>query len=302
MQGMTTSAPATPEIFFDGRGLSLCFIPNRRQRSMRVIDFRSGLHPTKATVVARVAREAGMERLITLVERDEVNTWTRLGFSREGTIPGYYKRSDAWVLGTTIDPLCPASADESGLRRAPTNGAASDATGGERAYQAARRDGRLQAPPPAPAVRMQSARDADVKRAVAAAGRARRALTGFEPFGRDVVQEHLACTARGGHSLLVGIERQLCFENAYLQLLVGPRTEKEWAFTVASLRLIGDELKRRDVTCCFAMSPIDDLPLAVAFLAAGYRKTGLLRGHFWRREARVDAFLWTRKLATPADG
>ncbi|MBN2194088.1 MAG: hypothetical protein JW751_14830 [Polyangiaceae bacterium] len=288
----------TTELFYSAQGVSLCLVPNRRHRSMRVIDFRSGANPAKSTIVARLARQEDVERVFTLVERDEITTWTRLGFQREGTIPGYYKRSDAWVLGTTVDRLMAAHTDESGMRRALVE---TDSAIAERTYQLARRDPRVQTPPTNSSARLQPARDADVRRAIAAAGRARRALTGFEPFGRDVAREQYVCTARGGFSLVLGAERQLCFDNAFLELLLAPRTDKETASTCAAVGLVCDELFEQDVASCFAFSPADEAELAVVFLANGFRKTGVLRAHLTRRDERVDAFLWTRKLAVPTD-
>ena len=44
--------------------------------------------------IQNVARREGVEKVVLLVEKDEVSSWTRVGFVREGTIPGFYKRSD----------------------------------------------------------------------------------------------------------------------------------------------------------------------------------------------------------------
>jgi hypothetical protein len=44
------------------------------------------------------AQREGVERVFTVVERDEVSSWTRLGLRREGTIAAFYKRSDAFIL------------------------------------------------------------------------------------------------------------------------------------------------------------------------------------------------------------
>ena len=292
--GTTTSAE---EIFYSGPGVSLCLIPNRRNRAVRVVDFRSGASPTKSMMVTRLAQQEGAERLFTLVERDEVNTWTRLGFQREGSIPGFYKRSDAWVLGTTLDRLLPSRSDESGVRAIVKD----DELDGEKVYQSARKAARS-IEGPAPAARLAPAREADIKKALASAGRARRALTGFEPFGRDVKREYYVCTARGGFSLPLSVEIQPCFDNAFIEMLTGPRTPKEAGLTRAALGLLCDELFERDIVCCFSVSPADDEDLAVAYLVNGFRRTGLLRSHYARRERRVDAFLWARKLAMPSDG
>lgn len=298
MRTSAASSIAAGDILLSASGVSLSVIPNRRNLSMRVVDFRSGANPAKSLLVGRFGRQQGLERAFTLVERDEVSTWSRLGFQREGTIPGFYKRSDAWVLGTTVEQLLPSVAEESGVRRAMT---LNDDIA-EKTHALARKDPRTQPDLTRPAVRVQPGREPEVRKALAAVGRSRRALTGLEPFGRDTEREYYHCTSRGGFSMMMSVERQPCFDNAFIELLASPRTEKEASLTIAGLGLLCDQLLERDVVCCFAITPADDLDLAVAFLANGFRRTGLLRAHLLRREVRVDAFLWTRKLASPHDG
>ena len=87
------------EIFFRNEAVSLCLLVNRRARTMRIVDFRAGPNPAKRLFVLSLAQREGVSKIYTLVERDEVQTWTKLGFAKEGTIPGFYKRSDAFFLG-----------------------------------------------------------------------------------------------------------------------------------------------------------------------------------------------------------
>lgn len=70
---------------------------------MRVIDFRAGPSHAKRLFVLNFAKREGIEKVYTLVERDELSTWVKLGFSREANIPGFYKRSDAFLLGVSVD-------------------------------------------------------------------------------------------------------------------------------------------------------------------------------------------------------
>src|SRR5437762_4404476 len=94
---------AEPEqILFENAKVSLCLLLNRHARTLRIFDFRAGADPTKRGYVLSIAQREGVERVFTVVERDEVSVWTRLGFAREGTIPGFFKRSDAYVLGATV--------------------------------------------------------------------------------------------------------------------------------------------------------------------------------------------------------
>jgi hypothetical protein len=297
---LTISNTQSDEIFFSNDGVSLCLIVNRRARSMRVVDFRSGPHPAKRVFVMGLARREGVDRVYTLVERDECSTWTRLGFQREGNIPSFYKRSDAFVLGALVPTSREdGSADQSGSR--PAIADADDAEL-ERAYQTTRKIAKEREVASAPQVRVQLAKEPDVKKALGAAVRARKALTGFEPFGRDVVRSSFVCTSRGGFSMVASVETQPCFNNAFLELLTGPRTEKEALLTAASIRQLCEELFEREIVSCFALTSARDFELGAAFVNNGFRKTGILRRHLLLAGGRVDAFLWSRKLAQPSDG
>lgn len=290
---------ASDEILFQNDGVSLCLLVNRRARTLRVIDFRSGPNPAKRIFVMSLARREGVDRVVTLVERDEVSTWSRLGFQREGSIPGFYKRSDAWILGTVV-PREADDPDESGTRPAITHSGGS--TTAERQYHAIRKLAKERAEQPSTRVKVQPAREADLKKALSNAFRSGRALTGFEPFGRDVERRAYACTARGGFSLMSSVETQACFNNAFVELLTAPRTPKEAALTTSAIRQLCDELFEQGVVCCFSLSPVDDLELGAAFAMNGFRRTGLLAQHLVVRGQRSDAFLWSRKLALPGDG
>src|SRR5260221_4232248 len=87
------------EILFENAKVSLCLLLNRSARTLRIFDFRAGADPTKRGYVFSIAQREGVERVYTVVERDEIGAWQRLGFQREGVIPGFFKRSDAYVLG-----------------------------------------------------------------------------------------------------------------------------------------------------------------------------------------------------------
>lgn len=298
---MATKAVATTksdELLVTRDGVSLCLLLNRRAKTMRVIDFRSGPQPSKRKVVLETARREGIERVFTLVERDEVATWTRLGFARAGSIPGFYKRSDAWVLSSPVEGA-DDDPDKSGLRLAVTPPLDPSAQY-EGQYQHARKLAKEWDAAPRAQVKVVPARDADVARALASASA--RALTRFESFGRDVERTYYQCTARGGFSLLIGVESQVCFDNAFIELLVSPRTEKEAALTTSAIAQLAALLEARHIVGAFAISAVGDLQLAAAFLSNGFRKTGVLNEHLLVGKQRVDAFLWSRKLAQPADG
>jgi hypothetical protein len=289
------------ELLFHNDTVSLCLLVNRRHRTLRVIDFRAGPTPAKRNFVIAAAKREGVEKVFTLVERDEVNTWMRLGFTREGSIHAFYKRSDAWILGAVVSQVGPlregarlADDDDDDDEAAEPSSPA--ATLAERTTARARRllkgDGAA-----LPAIKIAPARDADVKKAVAAATRSGKALTGFESFGRDVERNAFVLTGRGGFELYASWESQACFGNSFLEILTGPRDEAERLATTAAVRAVCDRLAQNGIVSTFCLSPADDVPLATVYLAAGFRRSGVLAKHVMVKGERKDAIVWSKKLA-----
>jgi hypothetical protein len=308
------------EVFFQNEAVSLCLLINRRARTMRVIDFRAGPTNAKRLFVLSLAQREGVDKVFTLVERDEVATWVKLGFTKEGNIPGFYKRSDAFLLGRTVPPpgrgappgdLSPvATATEDAPLHSETRIALSDAGAPaqseahermERTIAAAKRALKDFGGKGVAAAKVAPTTEADAKKAAQAALRSGRALTAFEPFGRDVERRYFVATARGGFELHASTESQACFGNAYLELLQGPRSEAEKIGATAALKALCDSLLAEGVVSCFSLAPSDDVALAIAFLANGFRRTGLLVEHLVVAGERKDAILWSRKLTNPAD-
>jgi hypothetical protein len=306
-KNVVTASSGIDELLFHNDTVSLCLLVNRRHQTLRVIDFRAGPTLAKRNFVIAAAKREGVEKVFTLVERDEVSTWTRLGFSREGAIHAFYKRSDAWILGAVVSqvgPLrpdarldAPEDEDDEDDTPEPVSPAASLA---ERTLARARRQ--LKGPPPAlPAVKLAPAREADLKRAMAAAQRGGRALTGFEAFGRDVERNAYVLTARGGFELYASWESQACFGNSFLEILTGPRTEAERLATTAAVRAVCEKLGEEGVVSTFCLSPADDAELCAVYLGAGFRRSGVLAKHIQLKGQRKDAIVWSRKLAATAE-
>ena len=299
------------EIFFRNEAVSLCLLVNRRARTMRIVDFRAGPNPAKRLFVLSLAQREGVTKIYTLVERDEVQTWTKLGFAKEGTIPGFYKRSDAFLLG------CAAAGGAGGARAeaveldgdpgqsemrmtvAGTSLPMSPAQAlMERTIAAAKRE---PSAPALPHVKVTPVAEAEARRAVAGALRSGRALTAFEPFGRDVERRHFVASGRGGFELHASVESQACFSNAYLELLQSPKNQSEKVGTAGALRTLSDQLQAEEIVSCFGLAPSDDAALAWAYMQAGFRRTGLLLRHLLVRGARKDAIVWARKLTSAAE-
>jgi len=319
-------APTFEEVFVRNDVVSLCLLLNRRARQMRVIDFRAGASPAKKLFVQSIARRERIEKVVVLVERDECATWARLGFVREGNIPGFYKRSDAFIMGCVVPPIdgsAPAKADpkprmaESGVftvgrhsvytseddepdleEEAPAPAASAQA---EKTVTQARRIGKELMNASLPSVKLTALSATDAHKRVAIATKEGRALTGFESFGRDVTRDDVVCATKGLNDLVIGAEIQRCYGNAFLEVLTAPRDDKERNFLASAIGAMCDRLLANEIVCAFSVTPADDVKMATAFVAAGFRRTGLLRQHLRVKNERVDAILWSRKLATPGE-
>jgi hypothetical protein len=302
----TSSSGTVDELLFQNDTVSLCLLVNRRNRTLRVIDFRAGPTAAKRNFVIATAQRESVEKVFTLVERDEVSTWIRLGFTREGSIPGFYKRSDAWILGAVVSQVTAVQSDarrggdeEADDVPAFDDGSSSPAAAlAERTIQRAKRlrKNDVERLPP---VKLLRVREADARKAVLVAQRSGRALTGFEPFGRDAVRQWYLMTARGAFELYASWEVQTCFGNSFLELLNGPRTEQERVATTQAVRVLCEKLKAEGAVSTFTFAPSDDVGLAQVFLANGFRRSAVLARHLICGDDRKDAILWSKKLATP---
>src|ERR1700722_10468773 len=225
-----TQQKSVEEVFFRNDAVSLCFMVNRRARTMRVIDFRAGPTDAKRLFVLSLGQREGIEKAYTLVERDEVATWVKLGFVKEGNIPGFYKRSDAFLLGCSVPPpgraktlervVEDADADDDVPSQSETRLTAAEPAGTtpltpaqevmERTIVAAKKAVKDFPEKTIPAAKVAPIGEAEARKAVAAAIKSGRALTAFERFGRDAERRYFLASARGGFELYASTESQAC--------------------------------------------------------------------------------------------
>lgn len=283
--------PITEERQFRSDNAFLCLLLNRRMKQIRVIDFRAGALPAKRLFIQSVAQLEGVDKVIMLVEKDEVSSWTRVGFVREGTVPGFYKRSDGHLVGCVIgDKTASVEAGEAAQRLA------------ERTITAAKKvTADYEVTPKGIGVKLVSAnvalaaRDSLWKKVEGTYG-------SFDPFGREAARVYFEVSSKKIKPNYLSAEFQDCFGHALIEILRRPKAQAEMEAAIAGLRGLEDELKRRELVSAFAFAPVDDVDLSTVFLCGGYRKTGLLAKGVLLEGKRSDAILWTRKLADPAGG
>ena len=279
--------PNVEELYFRSDSAYLCLILNRRTRSIRVVDFRAGALPAKRLYIQSVATQEEVQKVITLVEKDEVSSWTRVGFVREGTIPGFYKRSDGHLCGCVI-----------GDKTASIEVSDADAKLADRTINAGKKAAK-DMPEKIKGASVRQATEKDALSARDAAWRKSPAFGSFDMFGRDASRIFYDVSYRRSKTNYLSAEFQDCFGHALIEVLRLPSTENETLAVLAGLRAVGEDLEQRGIVSAFAFAPHDNVEISTAFLAAGYRKTGLLAKALPTADgSRTDAILWTRKLAS----
>ncbi|MCB9707328.1 MAG: hypothetical protein H6714_00875 [Myxococcales bacterium] len=287
------------ELHFRSDNAYLCLLLNHRTKMIRVIDFRAGALPAKRLFIQSVAQREGVEKVITLVEKDEVSAWTRVGFVREGQIPGFYKRSDGHLLGCVIgEKTASIEVSDEGYKLA------------ERTINAAKRSAsKIKETIPGLLLKL-----VEPKTAITARDQAWKkgnAVGAFDTFGRGVerffVETNIGQRRNTGKTKskpkanYIAAEFQDCFGHSLIEILRSPEDDQEILAVCGALRVIADELKKRGIVSAFGFSANNDLALSTAYVAAGFRKTGLLAHGIVHNGERKDAILWTRKLAIPGE-
>lgn len=279
--------PVVEELHFRSDNAFLCLLLNRRTKSMRVIDFRAGALPAKRLFIQSVAQRENAKKVILLVEKDEVSSWTRVGFVREGTVPGFYKRSDGHLVGCVIgDSTASVEVDDACQRLA------------ERTINAGKKQ-MIDLDKPIGGIVLKGVEDQVALAARDAAWAKGEGLGAFDPFGRDALRLFLEIGPRKQKPNYLLAEFQDCFGHSLIEVLRAPTNEADVTALTAGLRSFSEELKRRGIVSAFAFAPNDDVLLSTAYLSSGFRKTGLLAKGVQVGEGRKDAILWTRKLANP---
>jgi hypothetical protein len=226
-----------------------------------------------------------------LVEKDEVSSWTRVGFVREGQVPGFYKRSDGHLVGCVI-----------GERTASIEVSEDSQKVAERTINAGKKlaDG-IEEPVKGVTVQQTDRETAEEARDTVWTKRS-DAYGCFDAFGRDAARMYIEVQSKKTKPNYLSAEFQDCFGHSLIEILRVPRTEADVQACAGGLQWLNDYLKAKEIVSAFAFAPVDNLELATIFLSCGYRKTGLLAKGVLCGDTRTDAILWTRKLADPSGG
>lgn len=300
-QAGLSAATAQPieELSFHNASVSVCLLLNRRNKTMRVIDFRAGPTLAKRNFVIATAKREGIEKVFVLVERDEVTTWMRLGFRREGNIPSFYKRSDAWLMGAVVTEVGPMRAEgvyDDDEIDADLDEPSPAIEAAHKIGEKAKKLVKDTADKAVPATKVAPLKKDAVQKAVVQAMKASTALSAFEPFSRDAERIGVTITGKGGFELVASYELQPSFGSCFFEILTGPSDEVERMLTLSAIRSLASKLVEAGAVSAFTIVPADDVMIASCLLANGFRRSATLASHIVARGARRDAVVWSKRL------
>jgi hypothetical protein len=282
-------------------------------RTLRVVDFRGGNFQTKHNYLERVLAADGIRKVFTLIERDDMTGWQRVGYLREGTIPGYYKRSDAYIMSKIYDEDWEGAPESEEVPerknlfndiRALAKEMSEVQTCGLRAEHIAEeetldllkleRDRLLQKTPP---TRGKAKGKGKGSAAASHIPPAVDELPLFRQFSREIEYHYFVCQNRHTKQLnMFGAEYQDCFGNAKVDVFFQPAAKTDYAIARHGLLSFIDWLLGIGAVTVFSLVRVDDLPLNALFASTGFRNTGYLNRQVIAEPGPVDQILWTKKL------
>ncbi len=287
---------------------------NQTNKSIRVIDFRGGNFQLKHNYLERVLLSDGMRKIFTLIERDDMSGWSRVGYHREGTIPGYYKRSDAYIMARIYDD------DWEGIReiedQPERKNILNDAkilgdeltdlkASGLRAEHVAAEEISGLLKTEFARLAKKAATTKKTKGAKTAGGKETKKTSFsqviedpvFPQFSRETDSHFFICSNRRTKQLnLFGAEYQGCFGNAKMDLFFKPKTKADLAIARHGLNSFVDWLEVIGAVAIFSLVRADDLETNALFFSAGFRNSGWMHRQLMTKEGPVDQILWTKKL------
>lgn len=271
--------------------------------TLRVVDFRGGNFQQKQDYLKRIQAAEGFRKIFTLIERDDMQGWQRCGYQREGAIPGYYRRSDAYIMGWLADEnWTPEELEEESEERRELLGKIKElATEYEEMKGAGfRAENITQEEVPELVAMEQERRSGKGKTAKKSA--AVEVPSADEPlfmqFSRGVEYYYFGVqNKRTKQGNLFACEYQDCFGNAKIDLYFDSLKNKtDVALARFGLVTFVDWLAEIGTVAIFALVDVDNLELNAIYASAGFKNTGWLTQQVSRGKKPVDQILWTTKL------
>lgn len=273
--------------------------------TLRVVDFRGGNFQQKQDYLKRIQLAEGFRKIYTLIERDDMQGWQRCGYLREGSIPGYYRRSDAYIMGWQADENWAADdlEEESEERKEYLNQIKELALEYEE-YKSAgfRAENITQEEVPELVENELERRASKSKSAKKTKTAAVEVPNDDEPlfmqFSRGVEYFYYGMfNKRTKQGNLFSCEYQDCFGNAKIDLYFDSLKNKaDIALARYGLLSFVDWLAEIGTVAIFSLVDVDNLEMHALFASAGFKNSGWLNQQVTRGKKIKDQILWTTKL------
>ncbi len=277
-------------------------------RTLRVVDFRGGNFQAKHNYLERVLMAEGMRKIFTLIERDDMNGWQRVGYKREGSIPGYYKRSDAYIMSRIYDDDYDSDQEQG-----------EDSQDNKKLITDVKNVGRDMSETkvtPCKADQITETEvieivNAELKRAAAkSTSKSKKKKKApeflskpsipnsvFSQFSREIEHHYFVIqNRRTKQANVIGAEYQDCFGNAKIQLYFEPKTKAEQNLARSGVLTVIDMLAELGAVSIFSTVKTEHVQANVIFAAAGFRNTGWMSRQLLTDTGASDVILWTKKL------
>ncbi len=268
-------------------------------RTLRVVDFRGGNFQAKHDFLEQVLVSEGIRKVFTLIEQSDMSGWQRVGYSREGSIPGYYKRSDAYVMSKIYDEdyePSQAKDEEQVELLTEIKNQAKTLTGQklptvqvlevieEGAVEAIQTEAKRLA---AKSKSKKSTGEVDFEDLVPV----------FHQFSRETEDYHyIIKNNRTKQANIVGAEYQDCFGNCKINFFFDCKSRTDQNLSRAGLEQIAEMLLDKGAVSLFALVPKNNMGQNIVFAACGFRNTGWLINQKLDKKGPTDMILWNRKL------
>jgi len=255
-------------------------LANRRHKNLRVLDYRIGNYQLKRNALDYLAKEQGLRKVYTLVEKQDSNSWRTVGFSREAVVPGYFRTADAYVMSRVYD--------EDGQ----------PLTGGLSKVAVAHEIPEPKKPRRPSGLKLKVVTDPE---------RIQKVLHGkdtsefYAPFGKGVQgPDILISGSLERKKFWVAGEINDSFGHAKVDLLSVPTSRREVYVCVFALRELFDHLETHDVGSVFTFTSVEDDLVGEVFASAGFRHTGQLTRHVCLNNTeQEDMHTWHDRIALP---
>ena len=278
-------------------------------RTIRVIDFRKGNHQHKHDYLESVLVAVGMRKIFTLIELADVRGWKRVGYIREGTVPGYYRRSDAYIMSRIYDEDWEGAPTED--HSSERNAFLGDVTAkGEELFElkgAGIMSEQVEEAEALCAIEEELARmTKKSERTERGKGNPRRLRSArasatplFGQFNRGI--EHFYWIARNRRTKQLNVykvEYQDCFGNAKISMYFTPKTRGGQTVARRGLNDLIDWLSGIGAVAIFALVRADDPEQNTIYASVGFRNSGWMNRQLLTDRDPVDQVLWTKKLTS----